>query len=339
VVAGCDKPGRIAVLGAGSWGTALAIHLARKGKSVALWGHAPAHLAELSRARSNERFLPGAAFPDTLTPMSALAEALQDAHGVLVAVPSHALRAVLKEASKHCQRGIPWLIATKGFEHGSGKLVHEVVPESVGPAVAFGILSGPTFAGEVAKRLPTAATVAAPDLPQAEMLAGWIRDEQFRIYTSTDLVGVELGGASKNVFAIAAGISDGLGFGANARAALITRALAEMMRLGERCGGHRETFMGLAGVGDLILTCTDNQSRNRRLGLALGRGQTLAEAVEEIGQVVEGVGTARELSVRARDCGIDMPIVAQVHAVLFDGVAPSAAVKHLLQREPKTEII
>lgn len=336
---GRDKPERVAVLGAGSWGTALAIHLARKGSHVALWGHEPTHLAELSRARCNERFLPGVAFPTTLTPMANLAEALKDVHAVLVAVPSHALRAVLTQTSKHCHPGISWLFATKGFEHGSGKLVHEVVLESLGPAAAFGILSGPTFAGEVAKRLPTAATVAATEPSRAETLAAWIRDEQFRIYTSTDVVGVELGGASKNVFAIAAGISDGLGFGANARAALITRALAEMMRLGERCGGHRETFMGLAGVGDLILTCTDNQSRNRRLGLALGRGVTLADAVQEIGQVVEGVGTARELVVRARECGIDMPIVAQVHAVLFDGVAPSAAVKYLLQREPKTEII
>lgn len=332
-----DKSMRIAVLGAGSWGTALAIHLARKDKSTTLWGHAPGHLAELERDRRNERYLPGIAFPDNLTPTPDLRAALMDVQGAVVAVPSHALRRVLDDASRCVQESIPWLIATKGFEQGSGKLVDEVVAETLGSKAAFGILSGPTFAGEIARRMPAAVTAAAAKLSLAEQLASWVRDEQCRVYTSTDVVGVELGGASKNVFAIAAGISDGLGFGANARAALITRALAEMMRLGERCGGQRETFMGLAGVGDLILTCTDNQSRNRRLGLALGCGRSLADAMDEIGQVVEGVGTARELNVRAKDYGIDMPIVAQVHAVLYDNLSPRDAVKYLLQREPKTE--
>lgn len=332
-----DKSLRITVVGAGSWGTALAIHLARKGRNVTLWGHTPEHLAELARDCSNERYLPGMAFPDKLTSTSDLQSALKAAQGAVIAVPSYALRTVLNAVAGQGAMSIPWLLATKGFEHGSGKLVHEVVAEVLGNAAVYGILSGPTFAGEVAKRMPAAMTIAAADLAIAEHLAGWMRDEQCRVYTSTDVVGVELGGASKNVFAIAAGISDGLGFGANARAALITRALAEMMRLGERCGGQRETFMGLAGVGDLILTCTDNQSRNRRLGLALGRGKPLADAVAEIGQVVEGVGTARELNLRAKDRGIDMPIVAQVHAVLYDGLSPRDAVKHLLQREPKAE--
>lgn len=332
-----DNSMRLAVLGAGSWGTALAIHLARKEKSAVLWGHAPDHLAELERDRRNERYLPGIAFPDNLHLTSDLGVALAAVQGVVVAVPSHALRVVLHQAARHARDGIPWLIATKGFEQGSGKLVHEVVAETLGGKACFGILSGPTFAGEIAKRMPSAVTAAAPDLGLAEQLAAWVRDEACRVYTSTDVVGVELGGSSKNVFAIAAGISDGLGFGANARAALITRALAEMMRLGERRGGQRETFMGLAGVGDLILTCTDDQSRNRRLGLALGRGQPLAAAMEEIGQVVEGVGTARELNLRAKDFGIDMPIVAQVHAVLHEARSPRDAVRNLLQREPKTE--
>lgn len=325
------------VVGAGSWGTALAIHLARKGCRVTLWGHAAEHLAELARDRSNERYLPGIAFPDNLTATTDLQASLIAAQGAVIAVPSHALRIVLSAVSRFGKSSIPWLIATKGFEQGSGKLVHELFAEVFGNHAAYGILSGPTFAGEVAKRMPAAVTVAAADLIMAEHMASWIRDETFRVYTSTDVAGVELGGASKNVFAIAAGISDGLGFGANARAALMTRALAEMMRLGERCGGQRETFMGLAGVGDLILTCTDNQSRNRRLGLALGRGQSLVDALAEIGQVVEGVDTARELNLRAKERGIDMPIVAQVYAVLYDDLSPRDAVKHLLQREPKAE--
>lgn len=332
-----DRLLRLVVLGAGSWGTGLAIHLARDGRQVDLWGHAPEHVAELQRDRCNMRYLPGIPFPDALTPTGDLDASLGGADGVVVAVPSQALRSVLTEVSRHKAAAAPCLVATKGFELRTGKLVHEVVKEVLGPDAPVGVLSGPTFAGEVAKRMPSAATVAAADLSLAERLAAWVRDEQFRVYTSSDVVGVELGGASKNVFAIAAGIADGLGFGANTRAALITRALAEMMRLGVRCGGSRETFMGLAGVGDLILTCTDNQSRNRRLGLALGRGQELPQAAAQIGQVVEGVDTARELHLRAQSLGVDMPIVAQVHAVLYEGCTPQDAVKYLLQREPKPE--
>ncbi len=243
--------------------------------------------------------------------------------------------------SKHSSPDLPtkaivaW--ATKGLEPATGRLLSQVAADVLGEGRAFGVISGPTFAKEVAQGLPTAVTVAAHDAATAEAIAAWLRSDRVRVYTSTDMVGVELGGAIKNVLAIATGISDGLGLGANARAALITRGLAEMRRLIEALGGKSETVMGLAGIGDLVLTCTDNQSRNRQVGLALGKGHTLQETLAEIGQVAEGVATSREVLGLARRHQVEMPITEQVCRVLFEGVAPHAAVEALLQREPRAE--
>jgi glycerol-3-phosphate dehydrogenase (NAD(P)+) len=291
------------------------------------------------RSRTNARFLPGVSFPPGVEPTSDLAAALTGVQGVLVVVPSHVLYQVMANIQPLVQGPLEVLVATKGFQENTAKLPHDVVRECLGEGMAMGVLSGPTFAGELARGMPTAVTLAAADLVRAEEMANWLRDESFRVYTSEDVVGVELGGATKNVFAIAAGIADGLGFGANARAALVTRALAEMMRLGEACGGRRETFMGLAGVGDLVLTCTDDQSRNRRFGLALGGGRSMDQALAEIGQVVEGVRSAREVHRLAVRHGVDTPIVEQVYAVLYEGRRPQDAVRQLLQREQKPESV
>ncbi len=325
----------IGVLGAGSWGTALALLLARNGHPVHLWGHTPAHVARLARERRNAAFLPDFAFPEAIHPEAGLARPAQTAR-LLVAVPSHAFRATLTALKPELPPRFTLAWATKGLEESSGRRLSEIVHETLGP-VAAGVVSGPSFAREVAQGLPTALTVAAGDLATAEVIADWLRDGRVRVYTSTDVVGVELGGAIKNVLAIAAGISDGLGFGANARAALVTRGLVELRRLGERLGGRPETFMGLAGLGDLILTCTDNLSRNRRLGLALGRGEALGAALAALGQVAEGVGAARAVRALAARAGVEMPICEQVWAVLFEGRAPQVAVEALLGREPRPE--
>ncbi len=327
----------VSILGAGSWGTALAMLLARNGVSVRLWDRDTAHIAALNTARANERYLPGIPLPDGITPVADLQDALAHTDFVLVVVPSGGFRETLKKiaASGNVPGNLIW--ASKGLEPGTRKFLHQVVEEEMPGHTAFAALSGPSFALEVARGLPTAVTVASPDPDYAQTVADLFHSATFRAYTSTDLIGVELGGSVKNVLAIAAGISDGLGYGANARAALITRGLAEIMRLGTKLGGQRETFMGLAGVGDLVLTCTDDLSRNRRLGLALGRGKTLAEAVGEIGQAIEGLETAKELHALAISNQVDMPITAQVKAVLYDGEQPAAAVQALLTREAKPE--
>jgi glycerol-3-phosphate dehydrogenase (NAD(P)+) len=329
------------VLGAGSWGTALAIQLARANKPVTLWGHNAELMAKLADERINHRYLPGIRLPDNLLITADLGEALRGARDILVVVPSHAFRAVLAELQPFLENGARLLWATKGLESGSGKLLHEVAQEVLGDTVPIAVVSGPTFAREVAEGLPTAVTVASADAQFAHDMAARLHSKNFRAYTSSDVIGVEVGGAVKNVLAIAAGISDGLGFGANARTALITRGLAEMMRLGETLGehqdGHRETFMGLAGLGDLVLTCTDDQSRNRRLGLALGQGKSLEEALAAIDQVVEGVQTAREVHDLALSQGVDMPITEQVYAVLYEARKPKDAVQALLNREQKAE--
>lgn len=332
-----NAPRPIAVLGTGSWGTALAILLARNGHTVRLWGNEPAVMAELARARCNARYLPDTTFPDGIAIHADLDTALADQADVLVVVPSHAFREVLSRISAKLQPGAALAWATKGLEMASGKLLHEVAEEVLPKDLPHAVISGPTFAREVAAGLPTAATVAGSDLITAKHFAALLRGSSFRAYTSTDRTGVEIGGALKNVLAIAAGISDGLGFGANSRAALITRGLAEMIRLGEALGGQRETFMGLAGVGDLVLTCTDDQSRNRRMGLALGRGQSRADAQKSIDQVIEGVDTAREIHKLGKKHKVDLPITEQVYRVLYEDLDPREAVHTLLAREPKAE--
>jgi glycerol-3-phosphate dehydrogenase (NAD(P)+) len=328
----------IAVLGAGSWGTALAIQLCRAGGPVTLWGHEPELITRLGNARCNERYLPGIALPEQLSLTADLAAAIAEARDVLLVVPSHAFRTVLSAVQPLLKNNTRICWGTKGLESGSGKLLHEVAEEVLGHDVSLAVVSGPTFAREVAEGLPTAVTVASGDAQLAGDMAERLHSETFRAYTSADITGVEVGGAVKNVLAIAAGIADGLGFGANARTALITRGLAEMMRLGEVLGGQRETFMGLAGLGDLVLTCTDNQSRNRRLGLSLGQGKTLEAALADIDQVVEGVQTAREVHDLALSRGVDMPITEQVFNVLYDGVTPKQAVQALLNRDQKAEL-
>ena len=327
----------IAVLGAGSWGTALGILLARNGFPTRIWGHDPAHVRALQQARENKQFLPGVTFPEKLDVAADLAGATSQTPEYLVAVPSHAFRAVLEALASEQPHAARLVWATKGFEPGSGKLLSEVSREIFGDETALAVVSGPTFAREVAENLPSALTVAAADAATAELVADWLRNERMRVYTSLDLAGVQLGGAIKNVMAIAAGISDGLGFGANARAALITRGLAELTRLGAAMGGRKETFMGLTGAGDLILTCTDDTSRNRRVGLGLGRGKRLASVLSEIGQEAEGVATARELYKLAQRLDVDMPITQQVYKVLYENVSPQAAVEALLKRDPRPE--
>lgn len=328
----------IAVLGAGSWGTALAIQLCRAGGPVTLWGHEPELIADISAAGCNERYLPGIALPEQLSMTSDLASAVADVQDVLIVVPSHAFRAVLTALAPLLGENARILWGTKGLESGSGKLLHEVAGEVLGETIPMAVVSGPTFAREVAEGLPTAVTVASNDEQFANDIAARLHSKTFRAYTNQDVAGVEVGGAVKNVLAIAAGIADGLGYGANARTALITRGLAEMMRLGEVLGGHRETFMGLAGLGDLMLTCTDNQSRNRRLGLALGQGESMETALANIDQVVEGVQTAREVHDLALSRGVDMPITEQVFNVLYDGATPKQAVQALLDRDQKAEL-
>jgi glycerol-3-phosphate dehydrogenase (NAD(P)+) len=327
----------ISVFGAGSWGTALALLLARNGHRVTLWGHSPEHVAALNRDRCNRRYLPAAPFPDSLTVTGEFAVATQDCSTFLVAVPSHAFRNFLVALRPHFPEypRIAW--ATKGLEGRSGRMLHKVVAEILGEDTPAAVLSGPTFAGEVAVGQPTAITVASTDAAFAEDMAGLLRNQNFRAYTTDDIVGVELGGATKNVLAIAAGLADGLGFGANARAALMTRGLAEMMRLGLALGGRRETLMGLAGVGDLILTCTDNQSRNRRFGLGLGKGLPKDEVTVQIGQEIEGVVTAGLIHRLAKAHGVDMPITEQTYLILNEGLPPAEAVRNLLLREPKME--
>lgn len=328
---------RISVIGAGSWGTALAVHLARKGLEVCLWGHLPDHVAALRQDRENREFLPGIPLEAAIHPESSLDVCLDWSPHLLVVTPSHAFADVVDYLAKRAsaQTAISW--ASKGFlPGGHGQLLHEAVLTRW-PNERCAIISGPTFAGEVARGLPTAVTVASPHGDYARELAALIHSPQLRAYSSADLIGVQVGGAAKNVIAIAAGIADGLGFGANTRAALITRGLAEIMRLGCVLGGKPETFMGLSGLGDLALTCTDNQSRNRRLGLALGQGQSLAEARKIIAQEIEGINTAREIAETAQRLGIDMPISEQVYRVLHQGIAPREAAQTLLERTMKAE--
>lgn len=329
----------VAVIGAGSWGTALAIQYARAGSNVRLWGRDSNQLTRMAQDRVNQRYLPEGAFPDRLTIAASLAEAVEGAVEVLVSVPSHGLRETLGLV-KDVVRGDPGISwATKGLELATGKLPHEVVAEVLGDNYRCAVLSGPTFAKELAKGLPTALTVASSDADFARQIATRVSDEHFRAYTSDDVVGVEVGGAIKNVMAIGAGLSDGLGFGSNTRVAFITRGLSEMTRFGLSRGAKAETFMGLAGMGDLVLTCTDDQSRNRRMGLALARGLSVKEAEVEIQQVVEGVLAARAVFESAQANEIEMPITEQIYRIIYAGIEPMEAVRVLMQRAPGAEFV
>ncbi|MBV7298750.1 NAD(P)H-dependent glycerol-3-phosphate dehydrogenase [Enterovibrio paralichthyis] len=326
------------VLGAGSYGTSLAISLARNGANVVLWGHEPEHMAQLEIDRSNEAFLPGVAFPDSLILSADLQESVQASRDILVVVPSHVFGLVLAQVKPFLRddQRICW--ATKGLEPETGRLLQDVAREQLGEAVPLAVLSGPTFAKELAAGMPTAISVASPDAAFLADLQEKIHCARtFRVYANSDFIGMQLGGAVKNVIAIGAGMSDGIGFGANARTALITRGLAELTRLGVALGAERETFMGMAGLGDLVLTCTDNQSRNRRFGLALGQGKGVDEAQDEIGQVVEGYRNTKEVRALAKRTGVEMPIVEQIYQVLYEGKDARQAAQDLLARQRTSE--
>jgi len=326
------------VIGGGCWGTALGMLLARNGSATVLWDRKRAAVDALREYREHRRCLPGIGFPETLAVESDLSVALAGTKLVLIAVSSEGFRATLRRLRPHLPHDLLAVVwATKGLELGSSKWLHEVIEDELGAALPRAVLSGPSFAREVALGLPTAVTVGSRDKAVARRLAEIFHNETFRVYTSQDVLGIELGGAVKNVLAIAAGISDGLGFGANARAALITRGLHEIMQFGAAEGVQRETLMGLSGLGDLVLTCTDDQSRNRRFGLALGHGQSAASARDDIGQAIEGITTARVVFDLSSRIGVEMPICSQVYRVLYEGLDPGHAVSELLARRIKEE--
>lgn len=327
----------IAVLGAGSWGTALAALLARNGVDAVLWGRDPDRLAEMASSRCNARYLPDLELPPTLRYEPELRRALHDCRLALLVTPSHAFAGLLDAIATllPADAGVAW--ACKGFEPGTGRFLHEVAEEKLGRARPLAAVTGPSFAREVAQGLPTAVTVHSADADFATAVARELHTSMFRAYTGTDMIGAGLGGAMKNVLAVAVGVSDGMGMGMNARAGLITRGLAEMLRLNIALGGRPETVMGLAGLGDLVLTCTGDLSRNRRLGLALGQGVPLAKAVAQIGQVVESLQTAEEVMRLARRHGVDVPISDLVERALRGEITPTEGVRLLLSREQKAE--
>ena len=325
----------IAVLGAGAWGTALAISLSQQHR-ITLWARAASQIDAMRQARENTRYLPGLALPNNIALNVDLTQAIDGADLILVVVPTAGFRALLS-ALNQAQNTTPVVWACKGYEPGGAKLLHQVAAETLPAQVLRGVLSGPSFAQEVARGLPCALTLASADAVFAQETAAQLNNHHLRVYSSSDVVGVELGGAVKNVMAIAAGIADGMGFGLNARAALITRGLAEITRLGLALGGRPETFMGLAGVGDLILTCTGDLSRNRSVGLQLARGQTLSTILEHLGHTAEGVHTCAEVLRMADAMQVDMPITREVYRVMFEGLSPRQALEDLLAREPKAE--
>jgi len=327
----------IAVYGAGSWGTALALSVARNGLDVLLWDIDAGQVERLNRQRENVRYLPGIPFPNNLRCSNDLQALAAFSQYHLIVVPSHGFRGLLQQLAPLFTEQDAVIWATKGLELETGKLLHQVLEETLPQCKAYGLVSGPTFAAEVARGMPTAMTVATSQPALAQAVASAFQAANYRVYLSNDVVGVELGGAVKNVLAIAAGISDGLGFGANARAAIITRGLAEIMRLGAALGAQPETLMGLSGLGDLVLTATDNQSRNRRLGLALGQGKDMQAAIDEIGQAVEGAKSARSIGKLAQQAGVEMPICEQVYRILYQGLAPRQAVQELISRDLKAE--
>lgn len=321
------------VIGAGSWGTAIAVHLSRLHPQVYLWDRNSARISVMKKNRENIQYLPGVIFPDKLL----LADEFIKAEHMIIAVPSHAFREILIKLKPYCsaEQKIIWI--TKGLDPKNHEFLDQVAKQILGENISCAVLSGPSFAKEVAQELPTAVTLAADDKILGESLVKAFHSPYFRVYFSEDLIGVQLGGAVKNVLAIAVGIAEGLQCGANAQAALITRGLAEMMRLGVACHARPETLMGLSGVGDLILTCTNNLSRNRRFGMQLGQGISPDAAEKSIGQVVEGIQTTREIYLLSQQYHVEMPITQQVYQVLYENLSPQQALKNLLMREPKYE--
>ncbi len=326
----------IAVIGAGAWGTALAIQLARNGHQVNLWGHEPEHIQHLIEDRQNAEFLPDIPFPEGITPIASLQQAVDKAAFILIVIPSKAYREFLRKLKPLINPDARVFWASKGFEIETGKFLHELVVEELG-VNHYGVISGPTFATEVAKNQPASVTCAGNHPESTQAFAELLHGNHFRCYTSDDVIGVEIGGALKNVLAIAVGAADGLGFGANTRAALITRGLSEIMRFGEMMGAHRETLMGLSGLGDLILTCTDNQSRNRRFGLAIGQGHNIEQSIQLVGQTVEGYRAAKAVYKMAKNHQLTLPIMEQVYLVLYEGKSPMQAVSDLENRAQKPE--
>lgn len=325
------------MIGAGAWGTALAIAISRNGNEVLMWGRDKQHLTAMQKTHSNERYLPGLIFPESLEIITELGHALSLAKHVLISVPSTAFSTMLQQIKPLISDGTPVSWATKGLTPETGQFLYETAADILGSSHPLAIISGPSFAAEVAKDLPTAVTTASKDNAFNKALAQAMHSPTLRIYTTSDILGVQIGGTVKNVLAISAGIADGLGYGANARAALITRGMAEILRLSASLGAQTETMFGLSGIGDLILTCTDNQSRNRQLGLAIGQGLSVEDAVAKVGKTVEGMHAAREVLIRAKQVGVEMPIVEQVYKILFEAYDPRESVQELLCREQKAE--
>jgi len=325
---------RIAMLGAGSWGTAIAIHMAKTGQEVLLWGHNKQQMSELATNRTNAKYLPGVSFPDSLHVHTDMRYCIENAQLVIIGVPSHAFMDILNQIPIKPQ-GLAWL--TKGLDVETHQLLSTLVLDKFGDNFPIAVFAGPSFASEVALSLPTAILLAGNDLAFLKNLQQLLHHNNTRVYLSEDYTGAQLCGAVKNVLAIACGISDGLGHGANAKAALITRGLAEMSRLGLTMGAIPETFTGLAGMGDLVLTCTDDQSRNRRFGLYLGQGLSLTEAQNAVGQVVEGKHNAKQVCELAHSRHIEMPICEQVYHLLEGKITPEEATKNLLARPAKEE--
>ena len=332
---------RVCILGAGSWGSALAIHCGRLGHQTRLWGRDAALMDEIARTRSNPRYPLGQPFPETVEPGTSLSWALEGADVVLVVVPSHAFRDLAGQLQAHLSRAtlrkLPFIAASKGIEAGSLATPVEILRSSLPELARVAALGGPSFAAEVASGLPTAVVLATENPADAEELQLLLSGDSLRVYSSDDLIGVELGGALKNVIALAAGVCDGAGLGHNARAAVMTRGLAETQRLATRLGARTETLWGLAGVGDLILTCTGGLSRNRRVGLALGAGRMLDEILAEVGMVAEGVRTTQSAFELARREGVDMPIVETMHGILYEGLQVGQAVRNLMDRALRAE--
>jgi glycerol-3-phosphate dehydrogenase (NAD(P)+) len=324
-----------AVLGAGAWGTALAFQLTRANPDsiIYLWGHNPQSQRKLQEQRCHAELFPNNPFPQNLHPVITLDEALHNVAGIIIAVPSHGFSELIQKLTPLCSLSLPILSATKGLDPISGNFLHEVVAKEQN----FSILSGPSFATEVVKELPTAITIASTHHEYAQFWQTHLHSALFRVYTSEDMIGVQIGGTVKNIMAIATGVADGLGLGANARAALVTRGLAEIMRFNQALGGKQATLMGLAGIGDLVLTCTDNQSRNRRFGMALGMGKSVSAAQLEVQQVVEGYNAAKLVHNLAKLHQIEMPICDIIYDVLYKELSVQQAIQELLSRAPKEE--